>query len=74
MLFYSTGVAACILTADWVQVQEVMLSPWAGQGLSVLVPDVGGVTSQRTGGATGQGHPLSLCHCGRSHLHLKTWG
>jgi len=67
---HSTGVSACILTADWVQVQELLLGLWPG--LVVLVPDVGGVNSQRTGGAIGQGHPL--CPGRRSHLRLKTWG
>ena len=71
---YSTGVAACILTADWVQGQCVVPSgEVAGQNHCSLVPDVGGVVTQTAGGVAGQCHSITLRHFAWGYQHLQIW-
>lgn len=62
---HSTGVAACIPSADWGQDQSVTPAV-GGAGGDIpgpQVPDVGVVVTQGAGGAAGQCDVLSLVYC-----------
>lgn len=64
MSSHSTGVTACILSADWGQDQSVTTAVGAGGDIpGPQVPDVGVVVTQGAVGAAGQCYVLALVYC-----------